>query len=63
MTSATAPSTLPPALPKVRRALAISQGDYSVFVTRPISATLLACAVAVLIVPMLLGRRDGVAAS
>ena len=46
-----------------RRALAISQGDYSVFVTRPISATLLACAVAVLIVPMLLRRRDGVAAS
>jgi putative tricarboxylic transport membrane protein len=46
-----------------RRALAISQGDYAVFVSRPISATLLACAAAVLLVPMLLGRRSGAAAS
>jgi putative tricarboxylic transport membrane protein len=46
-----------------RRALAISQGDYTVFVSRPISATLLACAAAVLVVPMLLGRRSGATAS
>jgi putative tricarboxylic transport membrane protein len=40
-----------------RRALAISQGDYTVFVSRPISAVLLASAAAVLIVPLVLGRR------
>ena len=39
-----------------RRALAISEGDMSVFVTRPISAVLLALAVAVLLGPLLLKR-------
>ena len=39
-----------------RRALAISEGDVSVFVTRPISAALLAVAVAVLAAPRLLAR-------
>ena len=37
-----------------RRALQISQGDFSVFVTRPISATLIAIAVAALLGPILL---------
>ena len=36
-----------------RRAVAISQGDLTVFLTRPISATILALAVAALLVPML----------
>ena len=35
-----------------RRALAISQGDMTVFLTRPISATILALAVAALLVPL-----------
>jgi putative tricarboxylic transport membrane protein len=39
-----------------RRALAISEGDLSVFVTRPICATLLAVAAAVLAGPWLLKR-------
>jgi putative tricarboxylic transport membrane protein len=39
-----------------RRALAISEGDLMVFLTRPISATLLACAVLVLVGPWLFGR-------
>jgi putative tricarboxylic transport membrane protein len=39
-----------------RRALAISEGDLSVFVRRPISAVLLAVAVAVLLGPGLLKR-------
>ena len=39
-----------------RRAVAISEGDLSVFVTRPISAALLAVAVAVLAAPRLLAR-------
>src|SRR5687767_2533954 len=39
-----------------RRALAISEGDLSVFISRPISAVLLAVAVAVLLGPMLLKR-------
>src|SRR5690606_30130972 len=38
---------------QLRRALAISQGDYSIFVTRPISATLLAIALVALVGPML----------
>jgi putative tricarboxylic transport membrane protein len=53
----------PVAEQQFRRALAISQGDYTVFVSRPISATLLACAAAMLVVPLLLGRRAGAAAS
>ena len=39
-----------------RRALAISQGDPSVFVTHPLSAVLLALAAAVIIVPIILRR-------
>ena len=39
-----------------RRALAISEGDLTVFVTRPISATLLALAVVVLLGPRLMRR-------
>lgn len=38
---------------QLRRALAISQGDYSVFFTRPISATLLAVAFLALVGPMI----------
>ena len=40
-----------------RRALQISQGDFSVFVSRPISATLLAIAVLALVGPMVLRAR------
>jgi putative tricarboxylic transport membrane protein len=42
-----------------RRAVAISQGDLTVFVTRPISATILAVAMAALFLPpiMALWRR------
>jgi putative tricarboxylic transport membrane protein len=40
-----------------RRALSISQGDWSVFVTHPISAALLALAVLCLIVPLLFRLR------
>ena len=39
-----------------RRALSISQGDPSVFVTHPLSAVLLATAAAVIIVPIILRR-------
>ena len=39
-----------------RRALSISQGDPSVFVTHPLSAVLLALAVAVIVVPIVLRR-------
>ena len=47
----------------LRRALAISQGDYSVFLTRPISAVLLATAAVVLLAPLLVRRRRGRPAS
>ncbi|MFN4164497.1 MAG: tripartite tricarboxylate transporter permease [Ferrovibrio sp.] len=40
-----------------RRALTISAGDFSVFVTRPLSATLLAAAILLLVLPLLLRRR------
>ena len=40
-----------------RRAVAISEGDLSVFVTRPISATLLAAAALVMLGPLLWKRR------
>jgi putative tricarboxylic transport membrane protein len=40
-----------------RRALAISDGDFSVFVSRPICATLLCVAVIVLLGPWLLRGR------
>ena len=46
-----------------RRALAISQGDASVFVTQPISAALLAITVLVLFVPWLLRRRRSATSS
>ena len=36
-----------------RRALAISQGDLSVFITQPISATILAVSFLLLIVPLI----------
>jgi putative tricarboxylic transport membrane protein len=39
-----------------RRAVAISEGDLSVFVTRPIAATLLVAAVAALVGPWLVRR-------
>jgi putative tricarboxylic transport membrane protein len=39
-----------------RRAVAISEGDFSVFLTRPISAVLLCLALAVLVAPRLLER-------
>ena len=45
----------------LRRALLISRGDWSVFVTRPISASLLACAVLLLLVilsPSLKRKRE-----
>jgi putative tricarboxylic transport membrane protein len=42
---------------QLRRALAISQGDPSVFVTQPISATLLAITAAVLVFPLLMRLR------
>jgi putative tricarboxylic transport membrane protein len=35
-----------------RRALAISQGDLSVFITQPIAATVLAISVLLLLVPL-----------
>jgi putative tricarboxylic transport membrane protein len=46
-----------------RRALAISQGDYAVFVERPISAGLVATAAAVVLIPLFLRRRVGAPAS
>ncbi|MEZ5419126.1 MAG: tripartite tricarboxylate transporter permease [Vicinamibacterales bacterium] len=46
-----------------RRATAISQGDYSVFLSRPISAALLLAAAAVLLTPLVLRRRTEPAAS
>jgi putative tricarboxylic transport membrane protein len=40
-----------------RRALAISEGDYTVFVTRPLCAALLALAAAALVAPHVIKRR------
>jgi len=40
-----------------RRALSISQGDYSVFVTRPLSLTLLVLSALALVVPVVLDVR------
>jgi putative tricarboxylic transport membrane protein len=42
---------------QLRRALAISQGDPSVFLTRPIAAGILAIALAIVVVPPLLRLR------
>jgi putative tricarboxylic transport membrane protein len=46
-----------------RRAMIVSQGDWSIFVTRPISATFLALAalaLVVIVLPKVRGRRDAV---
>ncbi len=45
-----------------RRALSISQGDVSVFFTHPISLALLTIAVLLVITPILLRRRQRLAA-
>jgi putative tricarboxylic transport membrane protein len=42
---------------QLRRALAASEGSWSVFVTRPIAATVLAVAVVLLALPMVIRRR------
>ncbi|MBP2511703.1 MULTISPECIES: tripartite tricarboxylate transporter permease [Agrobacterium] len=42
-----------------RRAMTISQGDLSVFVTRPISATLIAIAILALVVPLVVQFKRG----
>jgi putative tricarboxylic transport membrane protein len=47
----------PMAEQQFRRAAAISEGDLTVFVTRPISAALLAAAALLLVAPLLLARR------
>ena len=48
----------PVAEQQLRRALAISQGDMSVFVTHPISASILALTAALVIVPIIWKRRQ-----
>jgi putative tricarboxylic transport membrane protein len=40
-----------------RRAMAISEGDLTVLVTRPISAALLAAALVALVAPWIIDRR------
>jgi putative tricarboxylic transport membrane protein len=52
----------PMAEQQFRRAMAIAQGDLSVFVTRPLSASLLAIAVIVVLLPVLLNARAKVQA-
>ena len=47
----------PMAEQQFRRAMAISEGDLTVFVTRPISAALLAAALVVLVAPWIIERR------
>jgi putative tricarboxylic transport membrane protein len=49
----------PMAEKQLRNALSISQGDWSVFVTRPLSLALLCVMVAVLVIPRFLRRRAG----
>ena len=46
----------PMAEQQFRRAVAISEGDLSVFVTRPISAALVAAALLALVAPLALRR-------
>jgi putative tricarboxylic transport membrane protein len=46
----------PMAEAQFRRALSISQGDPSVFLTHPLSASILAVAAAVVVVPVLMRR-------
>jgi putative tricarboxylic transport membrane protein len=53
----------PMAEQQFRRALAISQGDLTVFLTRPLAATLLGMVVLVLVIPIVLGRRKSHAAT
>jgi putative tricarboxylic transport membrane protein len=53
----------PMAEKQLRNALSISQGDWSVFVTRPLSLALLCVMVAVLVIPRFLRRRVGALAS
>jgi putative tricarboxylic transport membrane protein len=45
-----------------RRAMAISEGDATVFLTRPLSAVLLAAAVLIVVAPVLAGRRGAAVA-
>jgi putative tricarboxylic transport membrane protein len=47
----------PMAEKQLRNALSISQGDWSVFLTRPLCAVLAAAVVAILVLPPLLRRR------
>ncbi len=47
----------PMAEKQLRNALSISQGDWSVFVTRPISLSVLLLTAAVLVVPRVMRRR------
>jgi putative tricarboxylic transport membrane protein len=47
----------PMAEQQFRRAVAISEGDLAVFVTRPISAALLGAALLALVAPLLLRHR------
>jgi len=47
----------PMAEQQFRRAMAISEGDLTVLVTRPIAAALLAAALVVLVAPWLIARR------
>jgi putative tricarboxylic transport membrane protein len=48
----------PVAEQQLRRALSISQGDMTIFVTKPISASILALTAALVIVPIILKRRQ-----
>jgi putative tricarboxylic transport membrane protein len=47
---------------QLRNALSIAQGDWSVFVTRPLSGAIACVIVAVLLLPPLLRRRQRLAA-
>ena len=49
----------PMAEKQLRNALSISQGDWSVFLTRPLSLALLCIMIAVLVIPWLVRRRAG----
>jgi putative tricarboxylic transport membrane protein len=52
----------PMAEKQLRNALSIAQGDWSVFVTRPLSGAIACVIVAVLLLPPLLRRRQRLAA-
>lgn len=52
----------PMAETSLRQALVISMGDYSTFLTRPISAVILAISAILLLLPLLRSRREGVPA-